>query len=59
MTSSEYEQADAAHCERIRNLNARFDIARTDDARNNIQQLIDSENLRWSLVTKPTKKITP
>jgi hypothetical protein len=45
-----HQQADADHCERLRSLNARFDIARTDDARNNIQQLIDSENLRWSLI---------
>ena len=40
---------EQAHFARIRELDRRYDLARTDDARTNIQNLIDQENTRWSL----------
>jgi len=40
-----------AHRDRIRYLDERYERAHTDDAREMIQGLIDSETLRWKLIT--------
>jgi len=42
-------ELETAHRDRIAYLNQRYDRAIGDDGREKIQQLIDSENVRWNL----------